>query len=303
MDIIDSDDSVGQNRDEIIRRLQAENFFSADGWALPKKPLDLGGVSWTPDFIAGDAALVLIVGDHVPKFLSKRLLAACDQGISLVCAIDTVASSSIETIRLLSQVGAAISLLTDRGFSPPLPLLKFLGTEQVAVSKDLRRELIDRGIECCYQATTNSAKGKTLEWLLHFMFSQVTGFRVRECNYRTASEELDIVIQLTTLDGARCWSHMSAPFLVAEAKNRQEKTGQEVISKLNTIISLKRGTCKIGFVVSLSGFTSDAHTQVLKLASVDRIFVLMDINILRRWADSLDYDSELDNIVSEAALN
>lgn len=303
MDIVELDEADGPDRDEMLRRLRGEEFFFKDGWTQPLRPVSLGGLSWTPDFISGNRVLVLIVGGQVPNFMKKRLLAASDRELSIVCAIDIVALSSAETIKLLSSIDADVSLLTDKGFSVPLPLLKFLGVEQMAVAADIRRDLIHQGIERCQQAATNSAKGKTLEWLLHFMFSQVAGFRVRECNYRTASEELDVVIQLTTLDGARCWSHMNAPFLVAEAKNRKEKSGQEVISKLNTIISLKRGTCKVGFVISLSGFTSDARIQVLKLASQDRIFVLMDIDVIRRWACSNDYDQELDDIVSEAALN
>lgn len=303
MDILDADSMLGPDRDEILQCLGSERFLKDGGWTKPDQPLTLEGVSWTPEFVKGDAALVLLMGDQTPRFLRKRLLAARKGGITLVCAVDSIALSSSETIRLLSQIDASISLFTNRSFSEPQPLLKFLGAEQIAINADIRQELIDRGLQECGLAATNDKKGRTLEWLLHFMFSQINGFRVRECNYRTASEELDVVIQLTTLDGSRCWSHMNAPFLVAEAKNRQEKSGQEVVSKLNTIISVKRGTCKIGFVVSLSGFSSDARTQVLKLASVDRIFVLMDMDTLRRWASASDYDGELDDIVSEAALN
>ena len=294
----------GIDRDDLLGKLEAADFFAKEGWAKPDAPLDFGAIRWSPSFVKPDSAMALILGPEVPGFLQKRLVAAHAAGIELLCVVDLAALSSSQALTLLSDVNARVCLIQENLLpSEPLALLKLLGSEEFAVEAGIRRNLIRNGLLACRAATTNDLKGKTLEWLLHFMFSQVRDFRVRSCNYRTASEELDVVVQLTNLDPVRCWAHLGAPFLIAEAKNRKEKAGQEVVSKLNTIISVKRGTCKIGFVVSLSGFTSDAHTQVLKLAAVDRTFVLLDEVALERWAASDDYDRELNDIVAEAMLN
>jgi hypothetical protein len=294
----------GLERDDLLKHVEGSGFFVADGWQKPLAPLDLGTARWTPDYVKPDSALAIVLGPRVPGFLEKRLKAAYIAGVQLLCVIDWAALSSGETLLLLSEVDAQVALVSEGAtVSTPLPLLKFLGVEQFGIDATVRRELIRHGIAECFAAATNDMKGKRLEWLLHFMFSQVGDFRVKSCNYRTASEELDVVIQLTAMDGRRCWAHLSAPFLVAEAKNRKEKSGQEVVSKLNTIMSVKRGACKIGFIVSLSGFTSDANTQVLKLATQDRVFVLMDQAELERWGFAKDYDQELDDIVSEAILD
>ncbi|MFP7721792.1 restriction endonuclease [Lysobacter sp. A3-1-A15] len=297
-------EDFGFERDGLLAAIERSDFFLEEGWSKPTRALDLGGVRWSPDYVNGSAALAIVVGNKVPSFLERRLRAAKIAGARLLCVVDWTALSSREALLLLSEVGAEVALIDDAlAISPPLPLLKFLGVEEFAVDPDVRKELIRHGIEACLSASTSDLKGKTLEWLLHFMFSQVQDFRVRSCNYKTASEELDVVVQLTTIDGRRCWAHMSAPFLVVEAKNRSDKASQEVVSKLNTVISVKRGACKIGIIVSLSGFTSGASTQVLKLAASDRIFVLIDKKKLERWGFSDDYDGVLDDIVSEAVLD
>ena len=303
MESLDQADN-GIDRDDLLERVKAAPFFAEDGWAASTAALDLGAVRWSPSFVRQGGALTLLLSADIPNFLQRRLEAAHAAGIELLCVVDLAALSSPKTLAFLSDIDARVSLvLEDLSLSPPMALLKFLGSEEFAVEPGVRQHLIRNGLRACKAAATNDLKGKTLEWLLHFMFSQVRDFRVRSCNYRTASEELDVVVQLTNLDPARCWSHLGAPFLIVEAQNRKDKSGQEVVSKLNTIISVKRGTCKVGFVVSLSGFTSDAHTQVLKLAATDRTFVLLDEAALERWAVSDDYDRELNDIVAEAMLN
>jgi hypothetical protein len=296
-----ADNSI--DRDSLLSRVRVADFFLSEGWEDPSGPLDLGSLRWAPSFVKQNSALAVILGTSVPNFLERRLRAARAAGIEMLCVVDLAALSSKAVLLLLSDLNARVSLVEDGvSLSQPMALLKFLGCEEFAVEPEGRRHLISNGLAACREASTSDAKGKTLEWLLHFMFSQVRDFRVRSCNYRTASEELDVVVQLTSWDPARCWAHLGAPFLIAEAKNRKERSGQEVVSKLNTIISLKRGTCKIGFIVSLSGFTSDAHTQVLKLAAVDRTFVLLNAADLERWGFAQDYDNELNEIVMEAML-
>lgn len=295
---------LGLERDQLLAAIEGADFFGAEGWVKPKNALELDGERWAPEYVRNGAALAVVVGPMVPSFLQRRLRAAKRSGIRLVCAVDWTAISAKQTLLLLSEVHAEVALIhNDLSVDLPLPLLKFLGSEEFAVDSEVRKQLVKNGLDACQSADTSDLKGKTLEWLLHFMFSQIQDFRVRSCNYRTASEELDVVIQLTAIDARRCWAHMSAPFLVAEAKNRKDKASQEAVSKLNTIISLKRGACKIGFVVSLSGFTSDARTQVLKLAGSDRVFVLIDKEKLEAWGSADDYDGVLNDIVSEAILD
>jgi len=302
MDIEDVEHSPA-GRDELLKRIEECGFFVSGNWKRPLAPLDLGNIKWTPDYERPGWALATTLGPLIPPFLEKRMRAANAAGIRLLCVVDWTCLTSKENLKLLSAVGAEVALIDEGEISSPLPLLKFLGEMQVGVDPEVRRHLAKDGLARCFFATTKDLKGKTLEWLLHFMFSQIRDFKVKRCNYHTASEELDVVIQLTASDGSYCWSHLAAPILLAEAKNWASKAGQEVISKFNTVLHVKRGVCKIGFVVSLSGFTSDARTQVLKLAVESRTFVLLEKADLERWIEAEDFDEALNELVVAAMLD
>ena len=302
---MDSDEGMkGIERDELLKLVEAQGFFVSEGWRRSTVPLDLGGgLRWTPEFHHAHAAMVVLVGPTVPAFLVKRMRAAYASGLQIQALVDYEAINSSSVLRLLSEVDARICLITgEASISSPLSLLKFLGEQEIGVQPDVRRELIQQGLTACKTATSNEMKGKRLEWLLHFMFSQISDFRVKKCNYLTASEELDIVVQVRAIDARRYWAHVGSPFLIGEAKNRAAKADQGVVSKLFGIIHVKRKACKIGVIVSLSGFTSAARTQVLKLSAEDCVFVLIDEPTLQRWATAADYDEELSEIISEAAL-
>lgn len=294
----------GLEREVLLQRLEASGFFSSGGWVKPVGPLDLGTTKWTPEYVGANAVMTLVLGPSVPLFLQKRIKAAKASGFDVVCVLDWSALVSDEALLLLSAVGAKVILIKDDlSFTAPLPLLKFLGVEELAIQPETRKKLVVDGISACLAATSNDQKGKTLEHLLHFMFSQVQDFKVRDCNYRTATEELDVVVQLSGFNPSRCWAMLGAPILLAEAKNRAAKSSQGDVSKFNTILSVKRGACKIGFIVALAGFTSDARDQVLKLASEDRTFVLLDKAALEQWGAADDFDEELNKLVIDAMLD
>jgi hypothetical protein len=272
-------------------------------WVIPESPIQLNSLAWTPDFVSSDSVAVLVLGAEVQPFLQKRMRAAKDAGFLVSCICTLASLSASDNLELFSELDASVLLLDEGAVSSVfLPLLKSLGVEQVGVVPAVRSKLVADGLKRCNEATTTDLKGKTLEWLLHFMFSQVVDFRVISCNYHTTNEELDALIQLRTQNPEHSWAHKSAPYIVVEAKNRKDKQGQEVVSKLHTVIQTKAGNCKIGFLVSLSGFTSGAIDQRLKLAMSDITFVLMDGDDLQEWAGAVDYEDKLDEVVRKAML-
>lgn len=237
-------------------------------------------------------------------FLQKRLAAANTEGKLVTCVVDTEPLASPESLGFLSSIDARIVYVDeDSKIYEPRPLLKLVGELELGIDPGARRILIRDGLEQCETATTNDMKGKRLEWLLHFMFSQIGDFRVLQCNYRTKTEEIDAVVRLSAISPRRSWALLGAPHILIEAKNKKDKAGQEVVSKLNTIIQTKRGTCRIGIIVSLAGFTSPARDQVLKLATEDRTFVLLSRKEIEEWSSANDYDQALDDYVSTAMLD
>lgn len=288
------------DRKNLISELKSDRMRS---WDIPSSPIKFESIAWTPDFISEKNIAVLTIGNEVQPFLQKRIIAAKEAGYTIHCICSLSVLSEAENLIFFSDVDAKIILNEQSASSLEfLPLLKALAIEQIAVDRDARSRLVSNGLQKCLVATTNDEKGKSLEWLLHFMFSQVRDFRVVSCNYHTTNEELDVLIQLRAINPEYSWSHKSAPLIIVEAKNRKERQGQEIVSKLHTIIQTKSGNCKIGILVSLSGFTSGASDQRLKLSMSDITFVMMDKDDLQQWADANDYEGSLDTFVRQAML-
>lgn len=291
------------DKETLRKTIKETSFYSSLAWREPSRTHQFNGVRWRPDFVTDNTAICLITSSDIPSYVERRITAATQAGHSICCICDVRLLSNDSSVKLLSEVNASICYVDDKAIPHDIkPLLKILAEQEIPISPDTRKTLVKHGLDRCLTATSSNRKGKTLERLAHFMFGQIADFRVLRCNWRTATEELDCVIQIRSISQLRCWAGLAAPHIIVEAKNRQEKTGQETISKLLGIMGGKRGTCRIGIFVSISGFTSDARDQVLRTASDDKILVLLDQNDLLEWGTSDQYDDCLEKHVTKAML-
>ncbi len=96
-------------------------------------------------------------------------------------------------------------------------------------------------------------KGKRLEEFAVELFGRV--FKVVEKDLRTATEELDVVLEFPGRDPI--WAQ--APTILVECKNWSAKVPQKEVSALATKGRLN--ACDLAFVLSVSGFTQDARMQ------------------------------------------
>ena len=291
-------------RDEVRRAIAERRDFAKAGWAAPKSPLTYGSVNWRPDFVRDSGVICLLSGDDIPKYIARRIRAAAGDQYDVTCAATLEILTNNENIELLMEADASIIFVVDNGqIRKSKKLLKVLAEQEITLGSDLRRRLVELGLEYCRLAKSSHEKGKRLEDLTHFLFSQVSDFRVLKCNWKTRNEELDCVIQVRSFSSDRCWAVLGSPYLVVEAKNRAEKTEQETVSKLRSVMDGKRNTCRIGFIISISGFTSGARDQVLRFATEDNIFVLLEPEDILEWSSSEDYEEKLDEITSKAILD
>lgn len=292
------------DREELRSTLRQRPFFLKAGWSEPRKALQFAGVNWRPDFANRSGVMCILVGETVPSYICRRIDAVAKAGSEVTCVADLEVLSNMRNVKLLSQVDAFVSYVPHNGEPRgPKRLLKILAEEEVALEPALRGALVLKGIDRCQSAQTAKDKGSRLEDLVHFMFSQITEFRVLKCNWKTRSEELDCVIQVRAASFERCWASLGAPHVIVEAKNRKKKTGQQTVSKLQTIMNGKRRTCRLGFIVSLSGFTSAAKDQVLRFASQENIYVLVNREDLVEWGQAENFDDALESLVTRAMLD
>ena len=117
-------------------------------------------------------------------------------------------------------------------------------------------------------------KGKLFEELFALLIQIDGSFILCERNVKTKSEEIDIVIQSGTT--SPFWSRVSSPLILLECKNWTNKVGaKEVRDFAGKIQNRPRLLCRIGFLIAVSGFTSDAKEELVGYRARD--FVLATV--------------------------
>jgi hypothetical protein len=116
-------------------------------------------------------------------------------------------------------------------------------------------------------------EGRRFEVLLAYLLSQVTDFRVVERNLRTATQELDIVLQIDR-HSQRAWQQ-HVPFMLVEAKNWNDRIPQSVVSALMGKVRTKGQSCKMASLIATGGFTADAKKEELRYSESENRIVMI----------------------------
>ena len=269
------------------------------------RELNLGDMHWRPHAVSKelDQLLYVFLQDEIPRFARERLRTAFDRGIASTLALELASLSKPDIIELLVSIDANVIVLDDYDVSRQLesrPLLTALADIEVPVSPELRRNIAKTVLERIENGSPQQ-KGRRLESLLAFTFSQVGDLKVVERNYRNETEEIDLVLQVNKIS-SRCWQKPGHPFILVEAKNRADKATQSTVSGLITKLQTKRNTAKIAFLISLAGFTKDAQMQELRFSTQDICITMIDRHQLETILTAEDLDKELDSIVRKALL-
>jgi hypothetical protein len=207
-----------------------------------------------------------------------------------------------EFLLQLQPFDVEMHVLRDDVVEPASLLLDAVAKNEVRVTDATRADLFETGWSFALQDVESNVKGRRFEAVLAFLFSQIEDFRVVERNYRTSTEELDIVIQHRGTAG-RCWSGLGAPIILAEAKNWTAKVGQAVISTLRSKVQGKRGTVRVALIIARSGFTGDAIDQARRFATERETFVLLAPEDLTGLAAAPDIDERMEFLVRRAMLD
>lgn len=281
-----------------------EQIMRHDGaWNVPSSAIALAdSLSWAPHLVRNEEGELghVHLGDRLRPYLVERMQAASESGrtVYFFCELDDLYDP--DTLAILSDVDPQISIISSNGVSGNHDLLRTVSEQGVTVTPSLRSLLGRASLERCRSAPTAAEKGRRLESLLAFLMSQVEDFNVHDVNRRTETEELDVVVQQRSINGARCWS--GAPFIFVEAKNWTDKVGQAEVTLLWGKLEGKGSVARIGILVGLGGFTSDASKQCLRFSTGARTLVLVGVDELSGWIEAADGDSFLEDLVAEAML-
>jgi restriction endonuclease len=276
----------------------------ARAWGPPDR-LQLGRVAWTPDAIGKEKAVlqVALVGG-LPRYLGSRLRAAHDDGHVVHVAVTTGVLYTPEWLDLLVGVDAFVYVVDDWSEKTRFKrrhVLAAIADMQVPVSPDQRRTLGMTALNMLGSGSPQD-RGRRLEALLAFLFSQVTDFRVARRNHRNKSQEIDLVLQIDSYS-QRVWQNPGRPLVLVEAKNRKEPTGAPVLAGLVRKIQTKRQSVKIAFLVATSGVTRDLEIESLRGSTEDHCVVVIGPSELRSLIQAPDLDDGLEKLVVDALID
>lgn len=267
--------------------------------------LDLPPKKWRPSALSADGSRLLYVciQSEFPQFVIDRLRLAKERTLGVTLGLTIASLYSLPTLKVLAEVDADVMVLDDydeKRRYEPRHFLAAIADIGAPVAPKVR-QLIGRKSWMTIHDGTNFEKGRRLESLLAFLFSQVRDLKVVERNFRSETEEIDLVLQIDNFS-SRAWQASGVPFILVEAKNRQDKASQQMVSVLIAKLQTKRGSAKIGFLISLAGFTKDAEMQELRFSTQEICIVMIDGASIESLLCAEDLDESLEALVRHALL-
>lgn len=150
-----------------------------------------------------------------------------------------------------------------------------------------------RGLEKLFYEAVNEEdkykKGKMLESLMKSFFSKVDGFVV-ETNMTTKTEEIDLVINNESKD--MTWGKESL-YLIGECKNWNGKVGKSELVLFNSKLSNRKDRVKVGFFISINGFTETFKLEDLRSSKEDTLIITLTGEEVLEAIKSRDINSYL----------
>lgn len=146
--------------------------------------------------------------------------------------------------------------------------------------------------------TTSHEKGISLEELLVLIFSSIQGF-IPSHRVRTQTEEIDISVRNESRDPF--WSKFT-PFILVECKNWSTSCGKNEVVLFREKLTNRVGYSKVGFLISMNGFTTTVTKEILRGSQGDYLIVPIDGNNLKELVFSMDRNTLLKKFVEKSVF-
>jgi Holliday junction resolvase-like predicted endonuclease len=129
----------------------------------------------------------------------------------------------------------------------------------------------------------SKGKGDYLEDLATEIFSSQDGFTVKQ-KVRRPGEEIDLVI-LNKVDDP-FWVSLQSPLILVECKNQTKKVEPKDLRNFEVKIQDRKSLCKLGIMISLSGFTKNCNETVARSGREGYRIILVDGKALQKHDES-----------------
>ena len=145
----------------------------------------------------------------------------------------------------------------------------FEKTEDKKITDD---ELMNSWADCCNESDQH-LKGRLLEGFVKSFLSRESGFK-RINTLRTENEEFDLLI-VNDVESPH-WQNYHSPFILLECKNTRDKIPISDVRNFFWKIENHSNACKLGFLVSVGGFTKGSIDELMRLGSREFVVGLID---------------------------
>lgn len=151
----------------------------------------------------------------------------------------------------------------------------------------------------CRAETDRLRKGGLLEQTLKLLFHTLPGLEHVTSNWRTESEELDLVVRNESPDPVLS---KEGSFWIVECKNWSKRVDPDQVRVLRDKLRARHGRTPFGILVAAGGFTKNVATVLQQQSNTSELIVTLDGDQLDAWIHTPDRVAWLKERVQNAVL-
>ena len=143
-------------------------------------------------------------------------------------------------------------------------------------------------------------KGARLEDLVALLFKSVPGFERTQTDRKSLDEQIDIVIPNESLDPF--WQQARSQYILGECKNWSKPVERRELDVFLKDIERRFGLCRLGFFISIGGFTKGFESALAAARGGDVLVVALDAASVDALVQSRDRNAKLKDFHSRALM-
>jgi hypothetical protein len=222
-----------------------------------------------------------------------RAIYRSEQNGSQLACLEYQAGGAGKNLHKIAADGLDRAYRVERGVVEACNRLTAAYVDELVASPLLGLDAIAE-VDC---ATTNEAKGKTLESLVSDLLVSVGGLKLVASRRRTPSEELDLVFHNHCLNS---FMQKWGPIILVECKNWSSPVGASEFHAFAEKVRNRAGQCRVGIFVAWNGVTRAFMHEAVRRSRDPYVIVLLERSGIEEAIRSGDVQGYLQQSYNEA---
>jgi|GEM_PF-846738 len=145
-----------------------------------------------------------------------------------------------------------------------------------------------------------SLKGRLLEDLIALLFKSIPGFERTLTDRKSLDEQIDIVIPNESADPF--WQQTHSQYILGECKNWSKPVERRELDVFIKDIDRRFGRCRLGFFISIGGFTKGFESGLAAAREGDVLIVALDTARVDELVQARDRNAKLKELHDRALM-